>query len=130
METANGIVDGGCQTVRLPGSNRIRNVGLLLMLALLSTGCVSTKPGKFAEQVYQWVPLGTPAKQAEEIMTRKGFECHTWTRDNPFNPYGFDYLGCEREQVRLHDWSVKFFLEDGKVVRYGPIAVDDVMLKP
>jgi hypothetical protein len=96
----------------------------------LGNGCISTKPEKFAALVQSWVPIGTSAKDAERIMTQKGFECHTWTKESSFNPYGFDYLGCERDQVMLHDWSVKFFLDKGEVVRYGPISVDDVAFKP
>lgn len=110
-----------------PPHPRRGNPGWFVALAFmfLGAGCVSTNPQKFPEQVRQWVPLGTSAKQAECIMTQKGFTCYTWTRNSTFNPYHMDYLGCEREQVMLHDWSVKFFLEDGKVVRYGPITIDD-----
>ena len=57
-------------------------------------------------------------------MTRHGFECRRLTKDHPFNQYGEDYLDCDREQIRMHDWNVKLFLEDGKVSRYGPMSID------
>ena len=88
-------------------------------------GCTSTNPEKFTRQVKEWVPLGTPVAEAQHIMERHGFECQLLTKDHPFNKYGVDYLDCDEEQVRLHDWHVKFFVEDGKISKYGPMGVDD-----
>ncbi|HLP75317.1 MAG TPA: hypothetical protein VK327_00225 [Candidatus Paceibacterota bacterium] len=102
------------------------SLSFLLAFVILAAGCVSTKPEKFAMQVHQWVPIGTSAKEAERIMTRKGFECHTWSKNSPFNRFGIEYMGCEREQVMMHDWSVRLFLDDGQVIGYGPVMVDDV----
>jgi hypothetical protein len=104
-------------------------LSVLLVCVLVSTGCASTQPEKFAAQVRQWVPLGTSEKQAERIMTSKGFECRTLSKDNPFNAFGVDYLECSREQVYQHDWSVKLFLKDSAVVDYGPITVDEKAAK-
>jgi hypothetical protein len=104
---------------------------LILLVALvgcLGGGCVSTDPQKFVAQVRKWVPLDTPVADAERIMTHHGFECQRVTRDHPFNRFGVDYLDCDREQIRLHDWNVKLFLEDGKVSRYGPMSIDDQSL--
>jgi hypothetical protein len=101
----------------------------LLAIMLLSAGCVSTDPEKFAGQVRDWVPVGTSEKAAQRIMTRKGFECYTFKKDSPFNPFGEDFLGCEREQFRMHDWSVKFLLKDEQVIGYGPVTVDEVTVE-
>ncbi len=101
-------------------------LGFLLAFVLLIAGCVSTKPEKFAAQVRHWVPIGTSATEAERIMTNKGFECHTWSKHSPFNRFGVEYMGCEREQVMMHDWSVRLFLDDGQVIGYGPVIVDEV----
>jgi hypothetical protein len=97
---------------------------LVTLAGCLGSGCVSTNPQKFTAQVQAWVPLGTPAAEAEHIMTRHGFECRRVTKDHPFNRYGEDYLDCDREQIRMHDWNVTLFLEDGKVSRYGPLTID------
>ena len=100
-------------------------LNLLLALVLFTSGCASTNPEKLAQQVKHWVPIGTSAKEAERIMTRHSFECHRLRKDNPFNPLGSDYLGCDRQNYRLHDWSVKLLLQDEKVVGYGPISIDE-----
>jgi len=89
-------------------------------LAALS-GCLSTNPVNFESQVRAWVPLGTPAVDAVRIMEYHGFECHHITTNNPFNLTGFDYIDCEKTQVRLHDWYARLVLKDGKVSAYGPI---------
>jgi len=88
-------------------------------------GCVSTNPQKFSQQVQHWVPLGTPLAKAERIMSSHDFDCRLLTKDHPFNEYGVDCLDCDREQIDMHDWNVKFFLEDGKVSKYGPMSVDE-----
>ena len=102
------------------------NLTLLLCLTLagLLAGCVSAKPDKFSEQVRAWVPIGTPTAEAQRIMEDHGFECRLISKDHPFNAYGIAYLQCDREQVRLHDWETKLFIEDGKVIRYGAATVD------
>jgi len=89
-------------------------------LATLS-GCLSTDPVTFENQVRAWIPLGTPAADALRIMEHHGFECHHITTNNPFNSTGFDYIDCERKQVRFHDWYARLILKDGKVSAYGPI---------
>jgi hypothetical protein len=101
---------------------------LLLAFVLFASGCASTNPEKLAQQVKGWVPIGTSAKEAERIMTRHSFECHRLRKDNPFNPLGSDYLGCDRQNYRLHDWSVKLLLQDEKVVGYGPISIDETTI--
>jgi hypothetical protein len=101
-------------------------LGFLLAFVLLIVGCTSTQPDKFASTVHGWVPLGTTEKKAAKIMTRKGFECRHLSKENPFNPLSADCLRCDREQYLQHDWSVQFLLQDGKVIGYGPISVDDV----
>ena len=98
---------------------------LLLVSVFFTSGCASTNPEKLAQQVKGWVPMGTPAKEAERIMARHSFECHRLRKDNPFNSLGSDYLGCDRQNYRLHDWSVKLLLQDEKVVGYGPISIDE-----
>lgn len=97
----------------------------MLAFVLLTAGCASTRPEEFAAEVRRWVPIGTSEKDAEKIMTRKGFDCRKLSKDNPFNPYGVDCLRCDRDNFFQHDWSAKFFLEDGKVIRYGPVLIDD-----
>ena len=57
-------------------------------------------------------------------MEHYGFDCHYITTNNTFNSSGFDYLDCDREQVRLHDWSVRFIFQDQKVSAYGFIKVN------
>jgi len=105
---------------------KFRFVILAVLLAGgLCAGCVSASLEKFNRQVQEWVPLGTSVADAERIMGQHGFECSLLTRDHPFNAYGVDYLDCDKEQVRLHDWNVKLFLKDGKVSRYGPMSVDE-----
>ena len=88
------------------------------------TGCLSSDPIKFGSKVRAWIPLGTPAADALRIMNRHGFECHLVTTNNPFNSIGFDYLDCEKEQVRFYDWNARFILQDGKVSAYGPIKTN------
>jgi hypothetical protein len=97
---------------------------LVLLIGGLGAGCVSTDRQKFGAQVREWVPLDTPVAEAERIMTHHGFECQRLSKDHPFNQYGVDYLDCDREQIRMHDWNVKLFLEDGKVSKYGPMSID------
>jgi hypothetical protein len=97
---------------------------LATLVGCLGNGCASTNPQKFADQVHSWVPLGTPATEAERIMARHRFECRRVTKDHAFNSYGQDYLDCDREQFWMHDWNVKLFLEDDKVSRYGPMSID------
>jgi hypothetical protein len=111
--------------LRLIMSNmNFRFLILLAALGWLAGGCVSSNPQHFTAQVRKWVPLGTPATEAERVMTHHGFDCQLLTKDHPFNQSGADYLSCDKEHVRLHDWSVKFILEDGKVSKYGPMSVD------
>jgi len=88
------------------------------------TGCLTSVPAKFEGKVRAWVPLGTPAADALRIMKRHGFECRLVTANNPFNAIGSDYLDCEKEQVRFHDWYARLILQDGKVSAYGPIKTD------
>ena len=88
------------------------------------TGCLSANPVKFENKVRAWIPLGTPAADALRIMERHGFECRLITKNNPFNSVGFDYLDCEKEQVRFHDWYARFILLEGKVSAYGPIKTN------
>lgn len=95
-----------------------------LMLAGLLAGCVSANPRKFSEQVRAWVPIGTPTAEAQRIMENHGFQCRLISKDHPFNSYGTAYLQCDREQVRLHTWETKLFIEDGQVCRYGTASVD------
>jgi hypothetical protein len=111
-----------------PSTKTKTPVGLILSVALaavLCAGCVSTDLKKFSESVRQWVPLGTTAVSAEHIMAKHGFECELLTKDHPFSPDDVDCLDCDREQFFMHDWSVKLFLDNGKVSRYGPVSVDD-----
>jgi hypothetical protein len=103
---------------------------LATLAAGLGAGCVSTDAQKFNAQVRSWVPIGTPLAEAERIMTHHGFECQLLTKNHPFNSYGVDYLDCAREQIRLHDWSVKLFIRDGKVSGYGRLSVDDEVIQP
>lgn len=98
---------------------------VLLAFVLLTAGCATPQPDKFADKVRHWVPIGTSAKDAEHIMTRKGFECRKMSKENPFNPDGVDCLRCDRDNYFLHNWTVKIFLEDGKVSGYGPVSIDD-----
>jgi hypothetical protein len=100
-------------------------IASITLIAWCCVGCMSTNPEKFTRQVKEWVPIGTPAAEAQRTMEHHGFECQLLTKDHPFNKYGMDYLDCDQEQVRLHDWHVQFFVEDGKVSKYGPMGVDD-----
>lgn len=88
------------------------------------TGCLTSVPAKFEGKVRAWVPLGTPTADALRIMEGHGFECHVITANNPFNAIGSDYLDCEKEQVRFHNWYARLILQDGKVSAYGPIKTD------
>ena len=94
------------------------------MMGLLLVGCLSSDPAQFETQVRQWVPVGTSAADAQRIMEHRGFECHLITTNNPFNSIGFDYLDCDREQARFHDWSARFILQDGRVSEYGRIKTN------
>jgi hypothetical protein len=99
----------------------------ILLVAIgisLPTGCFSSKQAKFESTVHEWVPLGTTVAEAKRIMERHGFECHLITTNNPFNSLGLDYLDCDAERVRFHDWSARFIFQDGKVSAYGPITAD------
>ncbi len=105
--------------MRLPFPILLISVGVAIL-----TGCLSSDAVKFERKVRDWIPLGTPATEALRIMNRHGFECHPITANNPFNAIGLDYLDCEKEQVRFHDWYARFILRDGKVSAYGPIRTD------
>ena len=100
-----------------------RSFSILLMplVVALLTGCLSSDPTRFESKVRGWVPPGTSAADALRIMERHGFECHVITTNNPFNSIGYDYLDCEKEEVRFHDWYARFILQDGKVSAYGPV---------
>ena len=63
-------------------------------------------------------------------MARRGFEVHRLSKENPFNPFGSDYLGCDRQNFRLHDWSVKLLIKDDKVAGYGPVSIDEKSVTP
>src|SRR5207253_2699236 len=91
---------------------------LISMGVAMLTGCLSSDPVQYERTVRGWIPLGTPAADALRIMKRHGFECHLITTKNPFNSIGLDYLDCEKEQVRFHDWYARFILQDGKVSAY------------
>lgn len=112
-----------------PGGKRASRFRFLFLIVALvgclCAGCVSANPQKFSRQVQKWVPLGTPMAEAGRVMKHHGFDCTLVTKNHPFNPYGLDYLDCEREQVWMHDWRVELFLEDGKVSKYGRIKVDE-----
>ena len=97
-------------------------MGLLSTVGSLLTGCASSDPARFESRVREWVPLGTAVTDAERIMERHGFDCHLITTNNPFNSSGIEYLDCDKEQVRFHDWSARFVVQDGKVSAYGPIT--------
>src|SRR5262249_53916338 len=96
-------------------ATKLRFAFLGLLLAVGWPGCTSPTPQKFTQQIKDWVPLGTPVAEAKHTMEHHGFECQLLTKDHPFNKYGVDYLDCDEEQVRLHDWHVKLFIKDGKV---------------
>jgi len=57
-------------------------------------------------------------------MKGHSFECRLISTNNPFNLIGFDYIDCEKTQVRFHDWYARFILKDGKVSSYGPITTN------
>jgi hypothetical protein len=97
---------------------------LLTPIVAVVTGCLSTDPVKFDSKVRGWVPPGTPTADAMLIMKHHGFECYLITTNNPFNSTGQDYLDCEVEKARFHDWSARFILQDGKVSGYGPIKTN------
>jgi hypothetical protein len=103
--------------MRFSFSIRLISIGLPIL-----TGCLSSDPIKFESKVRDWIPLGTTAADARRIMESHGFECHLITTNNLFNSIGFDYLDCEKEQVRFHDWYARFIFQDGKVSAYGPIT--------
>ena len=106
-----------------PGAMKL-SLSIFLISLVTLTGCLSSDLGKFETKVRAWIPLGTPAADALRIMKHHGFECHLITTNNPFNPIGFDYLDCEKEQVRFHDWYARLILQDGRVSAYGPISTD------
>ena len=97
---------------------------LLISTVAMLTGCLSTDPVKFESKVRAWVPPGTPTADAMRIMGHHGFECYLITTNNPFNSIGQDYLDCEVEKARYHDWYARFILQDGKVSGYGPIKTN------
>ena len=97
------------------------SIVLLPTVAALMTGCLSSDPVTFESKVRGWIPPGTTAADALRIMNYHGFECHLISTNNPFNSIGLDYLDCEMENVRFHDWYARFILRDGKVSDYGPI---------
>ena len=103
---------------------RALSIVLLPTVAALMTGCLSSDPAKFESKVRGWIPPGTSAADAMRIMKHHGFECHLITTNNPFNSIGLDYLDCEKERVRFHDWYARFILRDGKVSDYGPIKTN------
>ena len=105
--------------MRLPFAILLISLGVAML-----TGCLSSDAVKFESKVRDWIPLGTPATKALRIMKRHGFECHLISTNNPFNAIGLDYLECEKEQVRLHNWYARLVLKDGKVSAYGPIKTD------
>jgi hypothetical protein len=99
-------------------------ISTLSITCSLLAGCISSDPGKFSVQVRKWLPLGTPATDAQRIMEHHGFECHYITTNNTFNLSGRDYMDCDREQVRFHDWSVRLIFEDRKLAEFGFIKTN------
>ena len=91
----------------------------------LVSGCVSFDQSQFESRIHGWVPLGTTEEKAEKIMKHHGYDCHLISQGSTLNPSGPEYLDCTREQVWSHDWSATFFITDGKVSGYGPIAVEE-----
>ena|SRR6186713_545461 len=100
------------------------SICLVPMTGLLLMGCLSADPAKFETQVRKWVPIGTSVADAQRIMEHHGFECRLITTNNLFNSGGFDYLDCDQEQVRFHDWSARFILQDGRVSEYDRIKTN------
>ena len=103
---------------------RFRLMICLLAAVSIFTGCVTFDPDKFDTQVHEWVPLGTSLAKARRTMEHHAFEVAWIKKNNPFNQLGTDYLDCTRNQVYMHDWSVRFIIRDGKVAEYGAITVD------
>src|SRR5436305_908870 len=91
---------------------------ILISALLVLGGCLSADPAKFQAQLREWVPVGTSAADAQQIMEGRAFQCHLITTNNMFNSMGVDYLDCEREEYRFHDWYVRFILQDGRVSDY------------
>ena len=104
--------------------NLRRSISALVLAVCLLAGCASPNQDKFNVQVRKWVPLGMPVEDAKKVMEGKGFECAIEKVDNPFNPSGIERLECDKIAIWLHSWHATFYLEDDKVVKYGPISVD------
>ena len=93
------------------------------LAACLLAGCVSTNSATFARQVQEWVPLGTPAAEAQRIMEKHKFVCHILDQ-KPDRPLSVATLSCERKTgvlSSLADWQADFDIRDGKVAAYGHI---------
>jgi hypothetical protein len=108
----------------LTATSYASTIWLVLIGVAMLTGCLSSDPIEFESEVRGWIPMGTPANDALRIMKGHGFECRLISTNNPFNSIGFDYIDCEKTQVRFHDWYARFILKDGKVSAYGPITTN------
>ena len=93
------------------------------LAALLLTGCISTDPVRFARQVQDWVPLGTPVADAQRIMEKHKFICEILDK-KPDSPLSVATLICRRKagvMTSIADWEAEFDIRDGKVAAYGHI---------
>jgi hypothetical protein len=96
---------------------------LVVLTSVLCTGCASSDPATFKNQVHHWVPLGTPVAEAQRIMEHHHFQCDPLA-PHPENPSGDTTLSCRKKSgvlSSLGDWQAELIIRDGKVVGYGYI---------
>src|SRR5947208_15385573 len=80
--------------------------------------CMTADPQKVEKQYKAWVPVGTPAADAERIMQKHGFKCHRGEFPSG-RPWAGPLLRCRRENHFLNRiWDVDFYLKDERVVGF------------
>lgn len=93
-------------------------------LAIAIVGCtheekLSEQPEQAAVQVRKWIPDGTPAADARQIMELHHFTCSEVTNGNFAGLDYPDYLYCDHKGPQSNStvqrWQAALVLRDGKV---------------
>ena len=101
-----------------------------VLLACISTGCMTVNPDTLNKNVRAWVPIGTSVEDAIRSMGEHGFDCHV-ENHSPLNPTHGPVIVCSREN-RFYNrlWLVTLFVQNGKVVGNDPSRIMGGLLKP
>jgi hypothetical protein len=78
---------------------------------------LSDKPVQAESQIQTWVPVGTQAARAQEIMQQHGFTCDTVTNANFADLSGVDFVYCRYSKgniVQRH-WMAALILKEQAV---------------